>query len=73
MPAGRRLERTGARAGDRLYVSGPVGDAAVDRARTLTGVSRGGLRRTRVTSRGAVAEAIRAGLDDDLSHFSVEG
>ena len=58
---------------DQIVDADAVVDAAVDRARTLTGVSRGGLRRTRVTSRGAVAEAIRAGLDDDLSHFSVEG
>jgi len=58
---------------DQVVDADAVVDAAVDRARTLTGVSRGGLRRTRVTSRGAVAEAIRAGLNDDLSHFSVEG
>ena len=50
-----------------------VVEVALDRARALTGVSRGGLVRTRVTSRGAVAEAIRAGLEDDLAHFNVEG
>ena len=48
-------------------------DAAVEHAQTLSGVSRGGLKRTRVTSRGAIADAIRAGLDEDLSHFSVQG
>ena len=50
-----------------------VVEVALDRARALTGVSRGGLVRTRVTSRGAVADAIRAGLEDDLAHFNVEG
>ena len=44
---------------------------AIQRAAALTGISRGGLVRTRTTARGAIAEAIRAGLDEDLSHFSV--
>jgi enoyl-CoA hydratase len=44
---------------------------AIQRAAALTGISRGGLVRTRTTARGAIAEAIRASLDEDLSHFSV--
>lgn len=44
---------------------------AVDRAQQLTGISRGGLLRTRTTARGAIAEAIRTGLAEDLSHFAV--
>ena len=58
---------------DEVVDPGDVVDVALDRARALTGVSRGGLVRTRVTARGAVAEAIRAGLEDDLAHFNVEG
>jgi enoyl-CoA hydratase len=46
-------------------------DGAVDRAQGLTGISRGGLLRTRTTARGATAEAIRSGLEEDLSHFAV--
>jgi|TARA_B100001971_G_scaffold152544_1_gene141776 enoyl-CoA hydratase len=44
---------------------------AVERARGLTGISRGGLVLTRDTARGAIADSIRSGLDSDLSHFSV--
>ena len=52
---------------------GAVAPVAVagDRAQGLTGSSRGGLLRTRTTARGATAEAIRSGLEEDLSHFAV--
>ncbi|MBQ90199.1 MAG: enoyl-CoA hydratase [Acidimicrobiaceae bacterium] len=52
-------------------VDGDVVATAIERAQALTGVSRGGLRRTRETARGAIAASIRAGLAEDLSHFSV--
>ncbi|MEE3275995.1 MAG: crotonase/enoyl-CoA hydratase family protein [Actinomycetota bacterium] len=54
-------------------VDGDPVAVAVERAQGLTGISRGGLRRTRTTTRGAIAEAIQSGLADDLSHFAVEG
>ena len=44
---------------------------AIERAAALTGISRGGLVLTRGTTRGAIADSIRSGLDEDLSHFSV--
>jgi len=56
---------------DEVVEAARVLDAAVDRARSLAGVGRGALLRTRTTSRGAVADAIRTGLVDDLSHFNV--
>ena len=54
-------------------VAGPddVVSTAIERARGLTGISRGGLLLTRNTARGAIADSIRSGLDEDLSHFSV--
>ena len=58
---------------DQVVDAEAVIDTAVEQALALSGVSRGGLKRTRVTSRGAIADAIRAGLDEDLSHFSVQG
>lgn len=56
---------------DEVVDADRVLDEAVDRARSLSAVGRGALRRTRTTSRGAVADAIRSGLVDDLSHFDV--
>jgi len=44
-------------------------DAAVDRARAYSSVGVNIMRRTRVTMRGATADAIRTGLADDLSRF----
>ncbi len=44
---------------------------AVERASALTGISQDGLIRTRTTARGAIADAIRAGLEDDLAQFTV--
>ena len=58
---------------DQVVDAEAVVDAAVEHAQALSAVSRGGLKRTRVTSRGAIADAIRAGLAEDLSHFSVQG
>ncbi len=52
-------------------VDGDPVAVAVDRAQGLTDISRGGLLRTRTTARGATAEAIRSGLEEDLSHFAV--
>ena len=52
-------------------VDGDPVAVAVDRAQGLTGISHGGLLRTRTTARGATAEAIRFGLEEDLSHFAV--
>ena len=57
---------------DEVVDGDPVA-VAIDRAQALTGISRGGLLRTRTTARGAIADAIRAGLDEDLSHFAVAG
>lgn len=48
-----------------------VVSTAIERAGGLTGISRGGLVLTRHTARGAIADSIRAGLDEDLSNFSV--
>lgn len=48
-----------------------VVSTAIERAGGLTGISRGGLVLTRHTARGAIADSIRSGLDEDLSHFSV--
>ena len=47
-------------------------DVAVAQARVAGGVGRGALERTRVTTRGPIAAAIRSGLAEDLSHFNVE-
>jgi enoyl-CoA hydratase len=48
-------------------------DTAVAHARVAGGVGRGAMKRTRTTTRGAIAEAVRSGLAEDLSHFVVEG
>jgi len=48
-------------------------DTALARARVAGQVGRGALRRTRVTTRGPIAAAVRSGLIEDLSHFDVEG
>ena len=48
-------------------------DTAIAQARMAGEVGRGALKRTRVTTRGAMAAAIRSGLAEDLSHFNVEG
>ncbi|HCV35381.1 MAG TPA: crotonase/enoyl-CoA hydratase family protein [Acidimicrobiaceae bacterium] len=48
-----------------------VVSTAVERAQGLTEISRSGLLLTRKTARGAIAESIRSGLDEDLSRFSV--
>ena len=48
-------------------------DTAVANARVVGGVGRGAMKRTRTTTRGAIAEAVRSGLAEDLSHFVVEG
>jgi len=48
-------------------------DTAMARARVVGQVGRGALKRTRVTTRGPVAAAVRSGLNEDLSHFDVEG
>ncbi len=47
-------------------------DTAVAHARIAGAVGRGAMKRTRVTTRGAIADAVRSGLADDLSHFVVE-
>ena len=58
---------------DEVVDGGDVLDTAVAQARVAGGVGRGALKRTRVTTRGAIAAAIRSGLTEDLSHFNVEG
>ncbi|MEC9425098.1 MAG: crotonase/enoyl-CoA hydratase family protein [Actinomycetota bacterium] len=57
---------------DEVVDADQVLDEAAATAQSLSSVGRGALRRTRVTSRGSVADAIRMGLVDDLSHFDVE-
>ncbi|MDG2428157.1 MAG: crotonase/enoyl-CoA hydratase family protein [Acidimicrobiales bacterium] len=47
-------------------------DTAIDRAWQVGDVSSGPLKRTRITARGNVANTIRLGLVEDLSHFTVE-
>jgi enoyl-CoA hydratase len=47
-------------------------DTAIERARQVGEVGSGPLKRTRITSRGNVVHAIRSGLAEDLSHFTVE-
>ncbi|HCV34624.1 MAG TPA: crotonase/enoyl-CoA hydratase family protein [Acidimicrobiaceae bacterium] len=56
---------------DDVVAANIVLESATERARALAPISRGALQRTRLTSRGAVANAIRAGLVEDLSHFDV--
>ena len=48
-------------------------DTAVAHARVAGGVGRGAMKRTRITTRGVIADAVRSGLAEDLSHFVVEG
>lgn len=48
-----------------------VVQSALAQAQKLSPVSQAGMRRTRITSRGSVADAIRVGLIEDLSHFNV--
>ena len=56
---------------DDVVAAEAVLESATERARALASISRGVLQRTRFNSRGAVANAIRAGLAEDLSHFDV--
>ena len=69
---GRMYDPTGAVGFlDEVVDADRVLDGAAGTARSLASVGRGALRRTRTTSRGAVADAIRTGLVEDLSHFDV--
>ena len=58
---------------DEVVDGGGVLDTAVAQARVAGGGGRGALKRTRITTRGPIAAAIRSGLTEDLSHFNVEG
>ena len=57
---------------DEVVEADDVVETAVAHARTAGGVGRGALKRTRITTRGAIADSIRTGLVEDLSHFDVE-
>ena len=58
---------------DEVVNAGDLLEAAVAHARVAGGVGRSAMKRTRTTTRGAIAEAVRSGLAEDLSHFVVEG